>query len=95
MSTDIPRWLLILVVVACILGLLAWARGQDLTVHAWIYGLRDGLLRDLDMTAGSAAGVQPAYQAAVEAMSAERAERHANGAEHRPNGHPTRSDHVE
>ena len=25
----------------------AWARGQQLTVHAWIYDLRDGLLRDL------------------------------------------------
>jgi carbonic anhydrase len=26
----------------------AWARGQTLTVRGWIYGLRDGLLRDLD-----------------------------------------------
>ena len=25
----------------------AWARGQSLTVHGWIYDLRDGLLRDL------------------------------------------------
>jgi carbonic anhydrase len=25
----------------------AWARGQQLAVHAWIYGLRDGRLRDL------------------------------------------------
>lgn len=25
----------------------AWARGQALTVHGWIYGLEDGLLRDL------------------------------------------------
>jgi carbonic anhydrase len=25
----------------------AWARNQDLTVHGWIYGLQDGLLRDL------------------------------------------------
>jgi carbonic anhydrase len=25
----------------------AWARGQALDVHAWIYGLRDGCLRDL------------------------------------------------
>jgi len=28
----------------------AWARGQTLHVHAWIYGLRDGLLRDLEFT---------------------------------------------
>jgi carbonic anhydrase len=27
----------------------AWARGQTLTVHGWIYGLRDGLLQDLGM----------------------------------------------
>ena len=26
----------------------AWARGQDVKVHAWIYGLKDGRLRDLD-----------------------------------------------
>jgi carbonic anhydrase len=25
----------------------AWERGQELTVHGWIYGLDDGLLRDL------------------------------------------------
>ena len=25
----------------------AWARGQPLSVHGWIYGLTDGLLRDL------------------------------------------------
>lgn len=25
----------------------AWERGQDLTVHSWVYGLKDGLLRDL------------------------------------------------
>ena len=25
----------------------AWARGQDLYVHGWIYGLDDGLLRDM------------------------------------------------
>ena len=28
----------------------AWARGQTLHVHAWIYGLRDGRLRDLAFT---------------------------------------------
>jgi carbonic anhydrase len=25
----------------------AWARGQSLAVHAWIYGIEDGLLRSL------------------------------------------------
>jgi carbonic anhydrase len=28
----------------------AWERGQPLSVHGWVYGLKDGLLRDLDMT---------------------------------------------
>jgi carbonic anhydrase len=28
----------------------AWRRGQDLTVHGFIYSLKDGLLRDLDVS---------------------------------------------
>jgi carbonic anhydrase len=31
----------------------AWARGQPLTVHAWIYRLDDGILRDLDFSVES------------------------------------------
>jgi len=31
----------------------AWARGQPLTVHGWIYGIHDGLLRDLQVSAES------------------------------------------
>jgi carbonic anhydrase len=26
----------------------AWKRGQPLTVHGWIYGIHDGILKDLD-----------------------------------------------
>jgi len=33
----------------------AWARGQSLSVHGWIYGLSDGLLRDLGICVSSAA----------------------------------------
>jgi carbonic anhydrase len=32
-----------------------WARGQELTVHGLVYGLHDGLLRDLGMSASSIA----------------------------------------
>ncbi len=28
----------------------AWERGQPLTIHSWVYGLQDGLLRDLGVT---------------------------------------------
>jgi carbonic anhydrase len=30
----------------------AWAGGQELWVHGWIYGIQDGLLRDLNVTKG-------------------------------------------
>ena len=30
-----------------------WARGQELTVHGLVYGLRDGLLQDLGVSASS------------------------------------------
>jgi carbonic anhydrase len=32
----------------------AWERGQELTIHSWIYGLQDGRLRDLGLTVNSA-----------------------------------------
>jgi len=32
----------------------AWARGQDLTVHGLVYGLQDGLLRDLGVSVSAA-----------------------------------------
>jgi carbonic anhydrase len=28
----------------------AWARGQNVTVHGWCYGLRDGLVKDLGVS---------------------------------------------
>lgn len=33
----------------------AWARGQALAVHGWIYGIQDGLLRDLGLCIASEA----------------------------------------
>jgi len=35
----------------------AWQRGQELTVHGWIYGLHDGLLRDLGVSIDSVKGL--------------------------------------
>jgi carbonic anhydrase len=37
----------------------AWARGQDLTVHGLVYGLADGLLRDLGVSVVSAVNLRP------------------------------------
>jgi len=51
----------------------AWARGQSLTLHGWVYGLRDGLLHDLRMTADSADGLEDIYRAAIAGVTAERA----------------------
>jgi len=39
----------------------AWQRGQSLSVHGWIYGLRDGLLHDLDTTVTKPDEVEPCY----------------------------------
>jgi len=30
----------------------AWARGQPLHVHGWVYSLANGLIRDLNVTMG-------------------------------------------
>ncbi|MFT3785196.1 MAG: carbonate dehydratase [Tepidisphaeraceae bacterium] len=46
----------------------AWDRGQNLTVHGWVYGINDGLLRDLKMTISSYAQLQPTYDAALAAL---------------------------
>jgi len=31
----------------------AWERGQQLTVHGWVYGLQDGLVRDMAVSSSS------------------------------------------
>jgi carbonic anhydrase len=46
----------------------AWERGQDLTIHGWIYGLRDGLLRDLKYTASNQKEAVANYETAIAAL---------------------------
>jgi carbonic anhydrase len=48
----------------------AWARGRSLSVHAWVYSLRDGLLRDIGFCADSVAGVTGAHRKAIEGVKA-------------------------
>jgi carbonic anhydrase len=45
----------------------AWKRGQTLAVHAWIYGIRDGLVRDLGFSASAEDEVALLHGAAVRA----------------------------
>lgn len=35
----------------------AWERGQDLTIHAWVYSLEDGLVRDLGLAVSDVAAL--------------------------------------
>ena len=42
----------------------AWMRGQELAVHGWIYGLEDGLLRDLTMCVTAATELAGCYETA-------------------------------
>jgi carbonic anhydrase len=43
----------------------AWARRQPLSIHSWIYSLRDGLLRDLEFTVSIEDEVRERYPRAV------------------------------
>lgn len=44
----------------------AWERGQGLSVHGWIYGLNDGLLRDLGMCVTASDQLDQCRQLAVQ-----------------------------
>jgi carbonic anhydrase len=48
----------------------AWARRQEVTVHAVIYRLNDGLLRDLGLAVSAPAAVAATHAAAVAALDA-------------------------
>ncbi len=47
----------------------AWARGQKLTLHGWVYGLKDGLLKDLHMTVPGTEWLDGLYRVAVAHVS--------------------------
>jgi carbonic anhydrase len=47
----------------------AWDRGQELSVHGWIYGLRDGLLKDLKVTVTGFDEKLDVYAAAIAALA--------------------------
>ncbi len=43
----------------------AWERGQRVAVHGWVYGLKDGLLKDLGVTMDCAETVVDVFAAAI------------------------------
>ena len=43
----------------------AWKRGQKVTIHGWAYGIHDGLLRDLDVTAVSRETLEQRYRQGI------------------------------
>ncbi|KAB2845373.1 MAG: carbonate dehydratase [Burkholderiales bacterium] len=46
----------------------AWSRGQEVVVHGWIYGLKDGRLKDLEVAVAGVAEKEGACAAAASAL---------------------------
>lgn len=49
----------------------AWHRGQKLAVHGWIYGIHDGLLRDLAASFDAVATARDRYAKALRRLGSE------------------------
>ena len=47
----------------------AWGRGQPVTLHGWVYGLHDGLLKDLHMTVDSSEAMESLYLSAIASVA--------------------------
>ena len=48
----------------------AWTRGEKVTVHGWCYGLKDGLIKNLNMSVSSKTGLYDIYDSAVLGVAA-------------------------
>ncbi len=53
----------------------AWARGQTLSVHGWVYTLRDGRVHDLGLDVGSHAALEAQYTVALARIHADMEDR--------------------
>ncbi|MEO6365139.1 MAG: carbonate dehydratase [Luteimonas sp.] len=47
----------------------AWSRGQQVSVHGWVYGLHDGRVRNLGMDVGAPGELSAAYDTALARLS--------------------------
>lgn len=52
----------------------AWTRGRELSVHGWIYGIEDGILRDMKITIDREADIESTYDAALLRLNDPRAD---------------------
>lgn len=48
----------------------AWSRGQEVSVHGWIYGLHNGLIQDLRVTGSGAEESAQSHRRALERLCA-------------------------
>ena len=53
----------------------AWARGQTLSVHGWVYTLRDGLVHDLGLDVSATDQLEAQYGAALARIRVDREDR--------------------
>lgn len=49
----------------------AWDRKQKLAIHGWVYGLKDGLVRDLNFSVSSNLEVKEKYSSAISSIAYE------------------------
>jgi carbonic anhydrase len=56
-----------------------WRNGQSISVHGWVYGLEDGLLKDLKVCVQSADEVESTYKAAMRGSIVAEAQRLGRG----------------
>ena len=53
----------------------AWARGQPLSVHGWVYTLRDGRVHDLGLDIDGADALEGQYAGALERIGSDQEDR--------------------
>jgi carbonic anhydrase len=47
----------------------AWLRGQTVALHGWVYGIHDGLLKDMGITVSGNDSLESVYRTAVEGVA--------------------------
>jgi carbonic anhydrase len=52
----------------------AWLRGQVVALHGWVYGIHDGLLKDMGITITGNDSLEAVYKAAIQGVG--QAKRH-------------------